>query len=149
MASPSSWSVIVAATVILSFRFIMAFFFIFGFSAEYKNYNDYSDYNDYQCIQIIEAPYAQCTLCKASVLGTFLVTRCLWDWTNDFGAVGHPFYQCAMQSSLKVCWKGWGQSAKLGTHSAIWGKLGTALQAYTLNPSAKFPPNPTSRKVNT
>ena len=46
-------------------------------------------------------------------------------------------------------WKGWGLSAKLGKHSAIWGKLGTALQAYTLNPCTKFPPNPTSRKVNT
>ena len=45
--------------------------------------------------------------------------------------------------------KGWGQSAKLGKHSVIWGKLGTALQAYTLNPCTKFPPNPTSRKVNT
>ena len=45
--------------------------------------------------------------------------------------------------------KGWGLSAKLGKHSAIWGKLGTALQAYALNPCAKFPPNPTSRKVNT
>ena len=22
----------------------------------------------------------------------------------DFGAVGHPLYQCAMQSSLKVWW---------------------------------------------
>ena len=29
--------------------------------------------------------------------------------------------------------KGWGLSAKLGRHSAIWGKLGTALQAYALN----------------
>ena len=47
------------------------------------------------------------------------------------------------------CQKGWGLSAKLGKHSAIWGKLGTALQAYTLNPCTKFPPNPTSRKVNT
>ena len=45
--------------------------------------------------------------------------------------------------------KGWGLSAKLGNHSAIWGKLGTALQAYALNPCTKFPPNPTSRKVNT
>ena len=45
--------------------------------------------------------------------------------------------------------KGWGLSVKLGKHSAIWGKLGTALQAYTLNPCTKFPPNPTSRKVNT
>ena len=45
--------------------------------------------------------------------------------------------------------KGWGQNAKLGPHSAIWGKLGTALQAYALNPCTKFPPNPTSRKVNT
>ena len=45
--------------------------------------------------------------------------------------------------------KGWGQSAKLGTHSAICSKLGTALQAYALNPCTKFPPNPTSRKVNT
>ena len=45
--------------------------------------------------------------------------------------------------------KGWGQSVKLGPHSAIWGKLGTALQAYALNPCTKFPPNPTSRKVNT
>ena len=41
--------------------------------------------------------------------------------------------------------KGWGQNAKLGPHSAIWGKLGTALQAFTLNPCTKFPPNPTSR----
>ena len=45
--------------------------------------------------------------------------------------------------------KGWGLSVKLGKHSAIWGKLGTALQAYTLNPCTKFPQNPTSRKVNT
>ena len=28
--------------------------------------------------------------------------------------------------------KGWGQSVKPGPHGAIWGKLGTALQAYTL-----------------
>ena len=27
-------------------------------------------------------------------------------------------------------YKGWGLSVKLGKHSAIWGKLGTALQAY-------------------
>ena len=40
--------------------------------------------------------------------------------------------------------KGWGLSVKLGKHSAIWGKLGTALQAYALNPCTKFPPNPTS-----
>ena len=52
------------------------------------------------------------------------------------------------ENSYKFC-KGWGLSAKLGKHSAIWGKLGTALQAYTLNPCTKFPPNPTSRKVNT
>ena len=45
--------------------------------------------------------------------------------------------------------KGWGQSAKLGTHSAICSKLSTALQAYALNPCTKFPPNPTSRKVIT
>ena len=45
--------------------------------------------------------------------------------------------------------KGWGLSAKLGKHSEIWGKLGPALQAYALNPCTKFPPNPTSRKVNT
>ena len=31
----------------------------------------------------------------------------------------------------------------------IWGKLGTALQAYTMNPCTKFPPNTTSRKVDT
>ena len=68
----------------------MAFFFIFGFSAEYKNYNDYSDYNDYQCIQIIEIPYAQCTPCKASVRVTFLVT--LWDWAYDFGAVHNVYF---------------------------------------------------------
>ena len=50
---------------------------------------------------------------------------------------------------MKERHKGWGLSAKLGKHSAIWGKLGTALQAYTLSPCTKFPPNPTSRKVNT
>ena len=48
-----------------------------------------------------------------------------------------------------VALKGWGLSAKLGKHSAIWGKLGAVPQAYTLNPCTKFPPNPTSRKVNT
>ena len=50
---------------------------------------------------------------------------------------------------MQIKLKGWGLSAKLGKHSAIWGKLGTALQAYALNPCTKFPPNPTSRKVNT
>ena len=53
------------------------------------------------------------------------------------------------QTFLQNFLKGWGQNAKLGPHSAIWGKLGTALQAYALNPCTKFPPNPTSRKVNT
>ena len=53
-------------------------------------------------------------------------------------------------SIFSLCfYKGWGLSAKLGKRSAIWGKVGTALQAYTLNPCTKFPPNPTSRKVNT
>ena len=45
-----------------------------------------------QCIQIIGVHCAQCTPCKASVFVTFLVT--LWDWTYDFGAVGHPLYRC-------------------------------------------------------
>ena len=67
-------------------------------------------------------------------------------------------YHSAPQIPHEVVWrsqwsgvnfKGWGVSAKLGKHSAIWGKLGTALQAYTLNPCTKFTPNPTSRKVNT
>ena len=49
----------------------------------------------------------------------------------------------------KPSFKGWGLSAKLGKHGAIWGKLGTALQAYALNPCTKFAANPTSRKVNT
>ena len=31
----------------------------------------------------------------------------------------------------------------------IWGKLGTVVQGYTLNPCTRFPPNPTSTKVNT
>ena len=44
--------------------------------------------------------------------------------------------------------KGWGQSAKLKKHSGIWGKFGTAIQGYILNPCTKFAPNPTSRKVN-
>ena len=42
--------------------------------------------------------------------------------------------------------KGWGLSAKLGKHSVIWGKLGTALQAYTLNPCTEFPPVPLLEK---
>ena len=45
--------------------------------------------------------------------------------------------------------KGLGSDCISRAHSAIWGKLCTALQAYNLNPSTKFPPNPTSRKVNT
>merc|ERR1712115_405824 len=34
-------------------------------------------------------------------------------------------------------------------HSAIWGKLGTVVKGYTLNPCTRLPPNPTSKKVNT
>ena len=62
-----------------------------------------------------------------------------------------PFHQLVRLERFKssqIC-KGWGQSAKLGTHSAICSKLGTALQAYALNPCTKFAANPTSRKVNT
>merc|ERR1711879_340145 len=34
-------------------------------------------------------------------------------------------------------------------HSTIWGKLSTVVQGYTVNPCTRFPPNPTSTKVNT
>merc|ERR1712240_840852 len=34
-------------------------------------------------------------------------------------------------------------------HSTIWGKFGTVVQGYTLNPCTRFPPNPSSTKVNT
>ena len=34
--------------------------------------------------------------------------------------------------------KGWGLSAKLKKHSRIWGKFGTAIQGYILNPCTKF-----------
>ena len=67
----------------------------------------------------------------------------------------HPILGWTLQGVIGISYseasspKGWGLSAKLGKHSAIWGKLGTALQAYALNPCTKFPPNPTSRKVNT
>ena len=45
--------------------------------------------------------------------------------------------------------KGLGSDCISRAHSAIWGKLGTALQAYTLKPCNKFPQKPTSRRVNT
>ena len=59
-----------------------------------------------------------------------------------------------------IIWKKWiaarndnlqgvGSDCISRANSAIRGKLGTALQAYTLNPCTKFPPNPTSKKVNT
>ena len=57
-----------------------------------------------------------------------------------------PFH---IENNVDYYQKGWGLSAKLGKHSAICSKLGTALQAYTLNPCTKFAANPTSRKVNT
>ena len=62
---------------------------------------------------------------------------------------GLSYYIIIFLSDCHILCKGWGQSAKLGKHSAIWGKLGTALQAYALNPCTKFAANPTSRKVNT
>ena len=68
---------------------------------------------------------------------------------NDFGQDFSTEFSEKLCASLNSMTKGWGLSAKLGKHSVIWGKLGTALQAYTLNPCTKFPPNPTSRKVNT
>ena len=80
-------------------------------------------------------------------------------WLTNSADLVCPFDVCIYEavSCNKLKWKigktqqykGWGQSAKLGKHSAIWGKLGTALQAYALNPCTKFPPNPTSRKVKT
>ena len=42
--------------------------------------------------------------------------------------------------------KGWGLSVKLGKHRAIWGQLGTALQAFTLNPCTRFPQIPLLEK---
>ena len=74
--------------------------FRYGWSEPTRHWNHWL--NGKPVHQIIEVPCAQCTPCKASVLVTFLVT--LWDWTYDFGAVGHPLYQCAMQNSLKVWW---------------------------------------------
>ena len=81
-------------------------------------------------------------------------------WVNlAMGTKGETPAQIIWHIGVKKKWyklsklggrgKGWGQSAKLGTHSAICSKLGTALQAYTLNPCTKFAANPTSRKVNT
>ena len=60
---------------------------------------------------------------------------CALSWTLSYQAPGRT---CPTGSQLLQ--KGW---------AAIWGKLGTVLQAYALNPCTKFPPNPTSRKVNT
>ena len=42
--------------------------------------------------------------------------------------------------------KGLGSDCISRAHCSIWEKLGTALQAYTLNPCTKLPPNLTSRK---
>ena len=66
---------------------------------------------------------------------------------NDIGWATN--YMIGWLDEIQSGSKGWGQSAKLGTQSAICSKLGTALQGYTLSPCTKFPPNPTSRKVNT
>ena len=71
----------------------------------------------------------------------------LVSWGAVFGQ--KPGEQSVLRSYNPKFHKGWGLSAKLGKHSAIWGKLGTALQAYALNPCTKFAPNPTSRKVYT
>ena len=91
----------------------------------------------------------------------FNSTSC-WNWGGRGKVISYSFKRISIFTSaqnsqtLWRCWfnrkwfcKGWGLSVKLGKHSAIWGKLGTALQAYALNPCTKFPPNPTSRKVNT
>ena len=45
--------------------------------------------------------------------------------------------------------KGVGSDCISRAHSAICGKLGTDLQAYTLSPGTKSPTNPIFRKVNT
>ena len=71
-------------------------------------------------------------------------SKVYWRYRSTFTFTSPSFPRLA-----KALHKGWGLSAKLGKHSAIWGKLGTALQAYALNPCTKFAPNPTSRKVNT
>ena len=59
-----------------------------------------SNYLFSSCAYKSMVPCAQCTPCKASVLVTSLVT--LWDWTYDFGGVGHPLYQCATQSIIQT-----------------------------------------------
>ena len=61
---------------------------------------------------------------------------------------GWGWYFVGGYAQMIVILKGWGQSAKLKKQSRIWGKFGTAIQGYILNPCTKFPPNPTSRKVN-
>ena len=93
-----------------------------------------------------------------SALGS-LESASEFDWRWRWGTLtcrNHCCMSMGFRSLIKIIrvlillnWKGWGLSAKLGKHSAIWKKLGTALQAYALNPCTKFPPNPTSRKVKT
>ena len=82
--------------------------------------------------------------CLFILLFPALVVGVRISYANLFES-GYLFFEAQRLFSLAVL-KGWGLSAKLGKHSAIWGKLGTALQAYPLNPCTKFPPNPTSRK---
>ena len=55
-------------------------------------------------------------------------------------------FTCVTTFTIHLCPKGWGQSAKLGQHSAIWRKLGTALQAYAGTPVPSFPQIPLLEK---
>ena len=81
---------------------------------------------------------------------------CTFMWQTN-STETFPFSRKIGQNGNKVCVsfisfsyaEGLGSECEARETSAIWGKLGTALHAYALNPCTKFPPNPTSRKVNT
>ena len=78
----------------------------------------------------------------------FPVSSRLVDWSSFHSSKIMTRHERITLQLLADLRKGWGQSAKLKKHSRIWGKFGRAIQGYILNPCTKFPPNPTSRKVN-
>ena len=78
-------------------------------------------------------------------------------WHSSSGIHSEPLYHVSLQSHKNKSqhWRVNISALNLKTsknkekHSTVWGKLGTVIQGYTLNPCTKFPPNPTTTKVNT
>ena len=101
----------------------------------------------YQCIQIIVS-FAQCTLSKANVLVSFLLT--FWDWTYVFVALSEWVATRGSQGPKDIKWKKLNAKYKMFSQQGVSGASGSqwlasdGRRSTPVHPHLKKTPQPTT-----